>query len=148
MDREYASVQIHLERGIALERMLARLVGAFATVTLVLCAIGLFGVCSQMARNRTGEFGLRMALGATRAQVQALVVNRALKLLLVGAAAGTVGAAISGQLVSGLLYQVGPFDWTVLAWAMGALTVCACLAASAPALRAGSISPSSALRHD
>ncbi len=147
VDREYSSVELLLERGIALERMLAMLVAAFSGVALLLCAVGLFGVCSQIVRNRTGEIGLRLALGATRGQVQALVVRRAAILLGLGAAVGTAGAVAAGRLIAGVLFEVGPFDWRVLAWALSALTVCACLAATLPAVRAGHLTPSEALRH-
>lgn len=147
VDREYSSVELLLERGIALERMLARLVAAFAGVALLLCAVGLFGVCTEIVRNRTREIGLRLALGATRGHVQALVVRRAAILLSLGTAVGTAGAVAAGRLIAGVLFEVRPFDWSVLAWALSALAVCACLAATLPALRAGQLSPSEALRH-
>ena len=144
----WTSVAIHLERAIALERMLARLVAAFAAVAVLLCAAGLFGVCAQMVRNRMGEIGLRLALGAGRVRVQALVFRRAAVLLGAGLAVGTAAAVAAGRVVAGLVPMVRPFEWRVLAGTLCALTVCALLAAFAPALRAGFVDPAKALRHE
>lgn len=148
VEREFASVQLHLQRGIALERMLARLAGAFALVALLLCTVGLFGVCSQMVRGRRGEIGIRMALGATRGQVQLLVFRRAGALLVIGVSAGIAAAVAAGRVMASLLYVVGPFDWTVVGLALAALMACASPAVAVPALRAGRISPAAALRHE
>ena len=148
VDPEYQSVRTHLERGIAIERMLARLVGAFAAIAVLLSAVGLFGVCSQMVRNRVRELGLRMALGATRWAIAGLVIRRAAALLAFGAAVGALVATAVGRISAGLLYEVDPFDWTVLAWTLATLTACMLPATALPAVRAGRVSPAGALRED
>ena len=145
---QFVAVEALLGRAIANERILARLVGAFGCVALFLSGVGLFGVCSHVVRNRTAEIGVRMALGATRRQVQALVFRRAASLLACGAAIGVVGAVSVGRLVSGMLFEVQPFEWEILGNASLALGICGYIAAAVPAIRAGRISPSDALRHE
>ena len=147
VDRQFRTVELHLERQVALESMLAKLVGAFAAVALLLSAIGLFGLCSYAVRSRTSEIGLRLALGSTTGRVQALVIGHASKLLCAGAVAGIFGAVAAGRAVSGLLYQVEPLDWQAFAWALAALALFAGLAAGIPALRARRVQPAEALRH-
>ena len=114
----------------------------------MLAALGLFGVCSYMVRTRTHEIGVRMALGATRWHVQALVCRRAMVLLCFGAIAGVAGAAGAGQVVAGMLYEVGPFDWKIVGRAVLALAACGSVAMAVPVLRVGRMSPSKALRHE
>ena len=146
--RRFSTIEAHLTRAVAQERLLVRLVGAFACVALLLSGLGLFGVCSHVVRNRTAEIGVRMALGATRRRVQALVLRRAASLLACGAAVGLLGAVGAGRLVSGMLFEVRPFEWEIVGYASIALAVCGCVAATVPALRAGRVRPSEALRHD
>ena len=86
--RGYQTVASYLEQGIALERMLARLVSAFAGVALMLSALGLFGILSHMVRSRTVEIGVRMALGSTGRQASALVFRGAAIPLVCGAVIG------------------------------------------------------------
>ncbi len=146
--RRFDTVALHLDEAVAFERMLAALVGAFAVCAVLLSALGLFGVCSQMVRNRTVEIGVRMGLGADRGCVRALVFRQAAIMMSVGCVAGVAGALVSGRLVSGLLYQVRPFEWQVAALATLALALCAAIAATVPALQAGRTSPAEALRSD
>lgn len=145
---QYATVETLFGRAVANERILARLIGAFGCVALFLSGVGLFGVCSHVVRNRTAEIGLRMALGATRRQVQALVFRRAAYLLACGAAIGLVGSVSVGRLVSGMLFEVQPFDWGILGGSSIALGICGYIAAAVPAMRAGKISPCEALRDE
>ena len=145
---QFSTVQALFRRALANERVLARLIGAFGCVALFLSGVGLFGVCSQVVRNRTAEIGVRMALGATRRQVQALVFRRAASLLACGAAVGLVGAVSAGRLVSGMLFEVQTFEWGILGSAALALGTCGYIAAAVPAVRAGRISPYDALRHE
>ena len=148
VSRRFNTVEAHLGRAVAYEQILARLVGAFACAALLLSGIGLFGICSHVVRNRTAEIGVRMALGATRQRVQALVFRRAATLLACGAAAGLLGAVGAGRLVSGMLFEVRPFEWEIVGYASIALAVCGCIAATVPAVRAGNVSPFEALRRD
>ncbi len=144
--RGFSTVEGHLMRAVANERILVRLVGAFSVVALLISGLGLFGVCSQAVRNRTAEIGVRMALGATRHRVQALVFRRAALLLVGGTAAGLLGAIGAGRLVSGMLFEVGPLEWDIVGYASIALVICGCVSAIVPAARAGRVRPSEALR--
>ena len=148
IDRQFSTVAGHLSQAMAYERMLARLVGAFAGVALLLSGLGLFGVCSHMVRNRRAEIGVRMALGATRRQVQGLVIRRAAVLVGCGGAVGLLGSIGAGRLVSDMLYEVEAFEWDVIVLACVGLAACGCVAAFVPAWRAGRVSPAMALRQD
>ncbi len=145
--REFDTVALHLERAVALERMLARLVGAFAAVAALLASLGLFGLCSYTVRTRTREIGVRLALGSTGGRVRALVFRQAAIPLGYGAVAGIAGAGAVGQVVSGLLHGAEPFEWEVSALAVLVIAACSVIAAGVPALRAGRIQPAEALRH-
>ena len=145
---DYQTVASFLDQTVALERMLARLVGAFAIVALMLSALGMFAILSHVVRSRTVEIGVRMAFGSTGARASAVIVRSAAIPLLCGACVGLVGAAGAGRLVSGVLYEVRPFEWETVAWAAAALTLFAFLASIVPALRAARIAPAEALRHD
>lgn len=144
--RGHSTAEGYFDRVVAHERILARLIGAFACVALFLSGVGLFGVCSQIVRSRTAEIGVRMALGATRRQVQTLVFGRAASVLACGAVIGLAGAVGAGRLISGMLFEVQPFEWETLGSASIAVAICGCIAATVPAVRAGRVSPSEALR--
>lgn len=148
VDRQFTTVPLHLERALAVERMLARLVGSFAAVAVLLAGIGLFGVCSQVVRSRTQEIGIRMALGATGGQVRAMVLRWATLILCAGAIAGAAGAVGATRIVAGVVHGVGPFEWSATGWAVAALAASGLIAAAIPAMRAGQTSPALALRHE
>jgi len=98
--------------------------------------------------SRTREIGLRVALGAGRSQVVALVVGQALRLALVGAALGALGAALSARFLSSLLFGVSPFDPSSYGWMGGTLLAIALLASYVPARKALDVDPIAALRAD
>ena len=148
VDRQFTTVALHLERAVAIERMLSRLVGSFAGVALLLAAVGLFGVCSHMVRSRTREIGIRMALGASVPQVQVLLIRSVALTLGFGALAGVVGAVATGRLVAGMLYEADPVEWGVVAGAVLGLAGSGALATAVPALRMPRVRPSEALRHE
>ena len=148
VDRQFTTVALHLERAVAIEQMLSRLVGSFAGIALLLAAVGLFGVCSQMVRSRTREIGIRMALGASVPQVQASLIRSVAFMLGFGALAGIPGAVGTGRVVAGMLHGAEPVDWGVVALAVLALAASAVLATAVPALRVARIRPSEALRQE
>jgi len=122
------------------------LVSAFAIVALCLAAIGIYGVLANVVLEQTREIGLRLALGATRADVLWLVFKRALIMAAAGAAIGVAGALAVTQLMAGLLYQIRPTDAVTF---LGAALLLAGLAAAAsliPAWRATRVDPLVALR--
>jgi predicted lysophospholipase L1 biosynthesis ABC-type transport system permease subunit len=122
------------------------LIGGCALLTLVLAAIGLYGVLAFTVARQTPEIGLRMALGATRAAVLRGVVGHTLWLSGVGIAAGLAVAALVTRTLSSFLYAVSPFDATSFAGVALLLMVVALAACVAPARRATRIDPITALR--
>lgn len=142
----YDTVALHLEDAIALERMIGKLVSAFACVTLLLSGLGLFGVCSYMVRIRAAEIGVQAALGASEHRLRWMVFRRAAVLTACGIAVGLGASVAAGRLAAGFFYEVGPFEWQIIALAALAVSACALIATAVPALRAGRVSPSQALR--
>ncbi|MGC2619280.1 MAG: ABC transporter permease, partial [Acidobacteriaceae bacterium] len=122
------------------------LVGLFAGLAVLLAAIGIYGVIAYSVSQRTPEFGLRMAMGAQRADVLRLVLTQAAALVLTGTACGMVLALMLGHVLKSLIYEVSPTDPLTLA-AVGcivlAVAFCAC---SIPARRATRVDPMIALR--
>jgi ABC-type antimicrobial peptide transport system permease subunit len=128
------------------ERAVATLAGLFGAVALLLAAVGLYGVTAYSVAQRTNEIGIRMALGAGRAQVVDLVLRAAFKRVLAGLTLGIPLAVGAGRLISAQLYGVSFWDPLALAVAATSLAACAFLAAIIPAGRAASIAPMKALR--
>jgi putative ABC transport system permease protein len=124
------------------------LLGVFATLAVLLAAVGLYGVVAHSARQRTREIGVRMALGARPRDISRLVLGESLALAAAGAALGLAGAAASGRLLSSLLFGVRPGDPVTLAASAAALALVALGSAFAPARRASRLDPLVALRDD
>jgi predicted permease len=141
-----------LEQQIALsfdqERAVASLAGLFGIVSLVLAAIGLYGVTAYSVAQRTNEIGIRMALGADRGAVLNLVLRSAFTRVAIGLGIGVPLAIGAGKLLAAQLYGVTFWDPVALAVAAGSLTLCALVAALIPASRAASIPPMRALRSE
>jgi predicted permease len=132
----------------AQQRLIARLTSLFGILSLVLASIGLYGVTAYNAGRRTSEIGLRMALGASRRAVIALVLRGAFGLIAFGLLVGLPLTAAAGRFLGHQLYGVNPYNPVVIAAAMGALGFSALIASLVPALRASSISPVQALRSE
>lgn len=130
------------------ERAVAWLAGLFGIVALLLAAVGLYAVTAYTVAQRTNEIGIRMALGADRKSVVALVLRGAFQRVLLGLALGLPLAVAAGRLISAQLYGVSFWDPLALTAAAVSLTVCAVIAAFIPANRAASISPMNALRNE
>ena len=130
------------------ERLVARLTSLFGLLALVLASVGLYGVMSYFVARRTGEIGIRMALGASRSSVIGMVLRGALWQVLIGLAFGIPAALLAGHLMASQLYQVGSYDPLALAGAIGVLALCAAVAGFIPARRAASIEPMQALRNE
>jgi predicted permease len=128
------------------ERLIAQLTSLFGILALILASVGLYGVMSYFVARRTGEIGIRMALGATRPSVVAMVMRGALWQILIGLALGIPAALFAGHLMSSLLYGVGSYDPLALAGSILVLGACAAIAGYIPARRAASIEPMQALR--
>jgi len=135
-----------VSRSVSDRRFAMLLVGLFASLALILAAIGVHGVLSYDVATRVREIGIRMALGAERGSVLRLIVGRALLLTAIGVAAGGAGAFVLTRTLSTLLFGVTPHDPATFAAAAGILTVVALAAAAMPAWRAARIDPAVALR--
>lgn len=131
---------------LAQPRLNALLLAVFACAAVVLAAIGLFGVMATMVRQRTREFGIRMALGADRRDLMRMVVRRGVMIAAPGIAVGIAGALFANRLLSSLLYEVNATDLPTLA-AVGALLLLVASGASfAPARSSTRVNPTDALR--
>ncbi len=128
------------------ERAVASLAGLFGLVALVLAAVGLYGVTAYTVAQRTGEIGVRMALGADRRRVIRLVLHGAFRRVGVGLLIGIPLAMGAGRLLASQLWGVKAWDPLALTVATVSLATCAFLAAMIPALRAAAIHPMQALR--
>jgi predicted permease len=128
------------------ESFSASLVLIFAALSLVLAGVGLYGVLSYLVAQRVMEIGIRIALGAQRAQVLGLVLLDGLRPVLVGILIGLCGGAGTGYVIQSLLYGTRPLDPLVLTGMIGTLVVVAAAACAAPAWRASSVDPMQALR--
>jgi len=123
-------------------------VGLFAAVALALALVGVYGVLSYAVAQRTSEIGVRMALGATRADVLRLVLVDGLRMVGVGAVIGVAGAAVAGRAMRTLLFGVGAVDLLTLGATVALLLGAAAIACAAPARRAIRIDPVEALRYE
>jgi len=124
------------------------LLGAFAAVALVLAGVGIYSVLSHSVRRRVQEIGLRLALGASLADVLRMVVVEGMRPVLVGLAIGTAAALGLAKVMSSLLYQVKPTDPATFLAVAAVLALVALLASLIPAYRAAKVDPVVALRYE
>jgi len=120
----------------------------FAILALFVASIGLYGVMSYLMSQRTREFGIRLAVGASSGALLRLVLGQAAKLVSIGICLGLVGAMVVARAISSLLYGISPFDTATFASVSLVLAVVAFLASYIPARRAASIDPMVALRYE
>ena len=143
-----APMSAAVDDATASPRLSLVLVGVFATLALVLALVGVYAVLLQNVAQRTREIGVRMALGARRGQVGALVARQAAGLVLSGLGLGAVAALGLSRYLASMLFEVSPTDpWTLVVMA-ALLAATAGIAAAAPARRASSVDPLVALRMD
>jgi putative ABC transport system permease protein len=130
------------------ERLAALLIGSFAVVALVLALLGIFGVLSYHVGRRTQEVGIRAALGASRAELVAMMLSAALRLAIVGLGAGLVAALLATRWLSTLLFGVSAFDPLTSGAVALVLGIGALLACYVPARKAAGVDPVFALRQE
>jgi len=129
-------------------KLLMTLLGAFAGLALLLATVGIYSVVAYLVGQRRGEIGVRLALGASNADVLRLVTLDGLRPVTAGLAIGVVGVATLGRLLTTQLYGVSALDPTVLAAAVSTLGAVGLIACLVPARRATRIDPAIALRAD
>ena len=140
------TIQDHLETFMSHETLISRLTAIFAGLAVLLAAIGLYGLMSFNVVRRTGEIGIRMALGASGPGVEWMVLRESLGLLLAGLGLGLPIALYAVRLVRSQLYQMSPFDPAIFAASTAAIALVTVFSAWLPARRAAAIDPMAALR--
>ena len=134
------------DESIGRPRLLAQLLGVFAGLALLLAVLGVYGVLAFMVAERRRELGIRLALGATRRAIVALVMKQGLVFASVGLVGGLAGAVTLNQLAASLLFGVGPTDLITIASVAGAVAVVATVACGLPAWRASRLDPNAVLK--
>ena len=129
-------------------RLLAQLLGTFAGLALLLAAVGTYGVLSYMVTQRRREIGIRMALGAARSSVIALVMKQGVQATIIGVIVGLAGAFGVNRLMTSLLFGVQPTDAATMAAVIATITIVATIACWLPAWRASQLDPNVVLRTD
>jgi ABC-type antimicrobial peptide transport system permease subunit len=118
----------------------------FALTSLLVGALGVYGVLAYLVRARTQEIGVRMALGATAASVQRMVLRQGLVLAAIGLAVGITFSLLAGGIIRGMLYGISPADPLTLLIVGGVLTTVSFVASYLPARHATRIDPAAAIR--
>jgi putative ABC transport system permease protein len=129
-------------------RFEAALLGLFATIGLLLAAMGVYGVIAFLVTQRTPEIGVRMALGATRGDILGMIGAQGLRMIAAGTFLGLLIAAMCSRILSSLLFGVRPTDPLSFASVGLLLAVIAGVATWIPARRAINVEPMQALRHE
>jgi ABC-type lipoprotein release transport system permease subunit len=142
------TMEENVAQSISEPRFRTTLLAAFAGVALVLAAIGIFGVMAYSVTQRTREMGVRMALGASRGGVLRLVLAHGVRLTLLGVGIGVTASFLVTRYVSGMLFNVHPYDPMTLIEVAAGLVVVSLCACYIPAMRATRVSPSAALREE
>jgi predicted permease len=137
-----------ISESLATERLLASLCSSFGLIATFLAALGLYGVMAFNVARRTREIGIRLALGADRRGVIAMVMNEAGTMIALGAALGLPLALALGKMIESQLWNLKPWDPAVLGAALAGLAAVGLLAGLFPALRASRVPPMTALRLD
>ncbi len=134
--------------GMVGERLMAMLAGFFGALAALLAMIGLYGVISYIVARRSNDIGIRLALGASRGQVVAMVMGDALWLLAIGMVIGAGLALAAGRGAGSLLFGLKPHDPVTLCGAAALLAAVALAATFLPARRASKVDPMTALRYE
>jgi predicted permease len=142
----FVTLREQMEAALGSERALSLMSNFFAALALFLSGLGLYGLLSSNVAQRTGEIGIRMALGAKRGRVLRMILSEALGLLIAGLVLGAMALAFTTRFLDRMLYGVCAFDPVRLAAITAILAIVAIMAGLFPALRAASIDPIQALR--
>jgi len=145
---QFVNFQEQIRDKLVGDRLMAMLSGFFAFLAALLVVVGLYGVLSYFVTRRRNEIGIRIALGAKRRQVIALIMRDTAAMLLAGIVLGTALALLTGRAVTALLFGIKPYDFATLAFAIALLAVIAVLGSWLPARKASNLDPVAALRTD
>jgi predicted permease len=148
MIQRAATLMDHVDRSVGAERLMMQLSSFFAVVASLLACVGLYGVLAYQLARRTGEIGIRMALGATRHRIMRLMLGETAFQLVIGILFGLALAFGTNRLLSSFLYGLSPYDPSTIAIAVALFVGSAGLAAYFPSRRAASIDPNVALRSE
>jgi predicted permease len=143
---DISTMENNIAKSLGSRRMMMSLLGAFAGIALLLASVGLYGVMALTVTQRTRELGIRLALGAQRADVFRLVLSQGMRLVVSGLIMGLLGAVGAGRGLQSVLYGVGGSDTPALSFALFALAIVALIACWLPARRATRVDPMVALR--
>jgi ABC-type antimicrobial peptide transport system permease subunit len=135
-----------IDEGLAGQRLPMLLMLAFAALALLLACIGIYALFANMAAARETEFGVRMALGASRSAVATLVLRQGALWMTIGLAGGALGIYAVSRALRTLIFGIAPLDWPSIAAAVGALLIAAAVALAVPVWRATHADPLSAMR--
>jgi predicted permease len=144
----FADFQQGIRDNLVGDRMMAMLSGFFGLLAALLVVVGLYGVLSYFITRRRNEIGIRIALGARRGQVIAMVMRDTAAMLLIGIVLGTALALLAGRAATAMLFGLKPYNFATLAFATLLLTVIAVFASWLPALKASKLDPVAALRSE
>jgi predicted permease len=142
----FDGLQGQIQQSLLAERLLATLSGFFGALAVVLAMTGLYGVMSYTVTERTNEIGIRMALGARRTDITAMILGKAARLLAVGLVLGTGLSLAAASAASALLFGLKPRDPATLAGAAMLLAVVTVVASLLPSMRAAKVNPIDSLR--
>lgn len=142
----YASMSELVSQSAAPRRFMAFLLGLFAVLATAMTAAGVYGLVAYTVARRTREFGIRIALGASRSAIRRLVLARGLLLTAIGVGAGLLGSRLAGSALGGIRYETSTFDAAAVTGGVVILVLAALAAHLAPLTRALGVSPTEALR--
>jgi predicted lysophospholipase L1 biosynthesis ABC-type transport system permease subunit len=148
MPLKFETLEQVLAASLSNRRFSMVMLALFAGAALALAMVGLYGIMAFITSERTTEIGIRMALGAQRTDMLALILRQSFTLVLIGIAAGIAGAIAATRVVSNLLYGVGSADVATYAGVVALLGLAALAATYIPARRAMNVDPMVALRHE
>jgi ABC-type antimicrobial peptide transport system permease subunit len=145
---DFRPLQLLVDKAVSPRRFVVLLLGGFALFALILASLGIYAVISYSVSRRTQELGIRMALGASAADLQRRIVGQTLTLAAIGMLLGAIASWIVSRAFSGMLFGVTASDPTTFLGMLGVLTVVSAVAGYLPARRASRIDPMVALRAD
>jgi ABC-type antimicrobial peptide transport system permease subunit len=145
---DFSVLKTQIREGLLREQLMATLSGFFGVLATILAMVGLYGIISYMVIRRRNEIGIRMALGANRGRILAMILREAGILVLIGLAVGTGLALAAGGAARSLLYGLKPTDPLTLGASVLGLTLVALIASLLPAQRAATVHPMVALREE